>query len=194
VSFPHSPGFAVILNGAWGIGKTYLLKRFLEDQRKLGKKCVYVSLYGLDTLDEIDNALLRSIYPLLAMKGTRIAGRVATSISERFGLGALVKELDPKEILDRLGADLYAFDDLERCEAPLNKVLGYINEFVEHDGCKVVIVANEAEIRNTDKEDYLRRREKLIGKTLQVQSEFGKAFDYFRREEVATPPGDSAGA
>jgi hypothetical protein len=194
VSFPHSPGFAVILNGAWGIGKTYLLKRFLEDQRKLGKKCVYVSLYGLDTLDEIDNALLRSIYPLLALKGTRIAGRVATSIAERFGLGALVKGLDPKEILDRLGADLYAFDDLERCEAPLNKVLGYINEFVEHDGCKVVIVANEAEIRNTDKEDYLRRREKLIGKTLQVQSEFGKAFDYFRREEVATPPGDSAGA
>ena len=40
-------------------------------------------------------------------------------------------------------------------------------------------MANEAEISNTDKEDYLRRREKLIGKTLQVQSEFGKAFDYF---------------
>jgi hypothetical protein len=71
VNFPHSPGFAVILNGAWGIGKTYLLKGFLENQRKLGKKCVYVSLYGLDALDEIDNALLRSIYPLLAMKGTR---------------------------------------------------------------------------------------------------------------------------
>jgi hypothetical protein len=80
-------------------------------------------------------------------------------------------------MLDKFKADLYVFDDLERCEMPISKTLGYINEFVEHDGYKVVIVANEAEI--TDSDEYLRRREKLIGKVLEVQSAFGEALAFF---------------
>ena len=38
------------------------------------------------------------------------------------------------------------FDDLERCDCPVNEVLGYINTYVEHDGMKVIIVANQKEI------------------------------------------------
>ena len=87
--------------------------------------------------------------------------------------------------MTKLNADLYIFDDLERCEAPINKVLGYINQFVEHDDAKVIIVANEQEIGSAGKtddgsdEDYKRRREKLIGKTLEVQSAFDDAFSHF---------------
>jgi predicted GTPase len=32
VNFPHSPHFAVMLSGAWGIGKTFLIKAFLESE------------------------------------------------------------------------------------------------------------------------------------------------------------------
>ena len=38
------------------------------------------------------------------------------------------------------------FDDLERCKIPINDLLGYINQFVEHLNLKVIIVANEKEI------------------------------------------------
>jgi hypothetical protein len=48
---------------------------------------------------------------------------------------------------------------------------------VEHDGCKVLIIANENEIANGD--DYRKRREKLIGKTLEIQSAFEEAFTHF---------------
>lgn len=40
------------------------------------------------------------------------------------------------------------FDDLERCACPINELLGYINSFVEHENMKVIVVANQKEIRN----------------------------------------------
>ncbi|NLB63155.1 MAG: hypothetical protein GX801_03490, partial [Fibrobacter sp.] len=57
LSFTEVPKYAVLLNGSWGIGKTFFIKNFLEsldlnDNKKF--KHVYVSLYGLTSLDEID--------------------------------------------------------------------------------------------------------------------------------------------
>lgn len=38
------------------------------------------------------------------------------------------------------------FDDLERANCDIADILGYINNFVEHDGVKVIIIGNEDEI------------------------------------------------
>src|SRR5690606_21770687 len=73
--------------------------------------------------------------------------------------------------------DLYIFDDLERCEMPINAVMGYINGFVEHDDRKVIIIANEDEIKGAS--GYRRIREKLIGKTFYTQSVFDEALGSF---------------
>src|SRR5438105_1895968 len=61
VELPYSPYYAVILTGPWGIGKTFLVKEFLrkqfgDDREHNDKKCIYVSLYGLTSIDEIDAA------------------------------------------------------------------------------------------------------------------------------------------
>ena len=40
------------------------------------------------------------------------------------------------------------FDDLERASLDINEILGYINNFVEHDNIKVIIIANENEIED----------------------------------------------
>jgi predicted ATPase len=78
VSFPHSPRYAVLLNGAWGVGKTFLVKRFFKQFPTEGEpRAVYVSLFGLSTLDEVDEALLRAIYPALGWRVTRVASRIA---------------------------------------------------------------------------------------------------------------------
>jgi hypothetical protein len=55
--------------------------------------------------------------------------------------------------------------------------LGYINEFVEHEDRKVIIVANEKEIRGGD--DYARIREKVIGKSFEIQSALEQALKAF---------------
>ncbi len=188
LSLPHSPHYAVMINGPWGIGKTYLVKQFLNKTIREPDKYVYVSLFGLTTLNEIDSALIEAIYPLVGSKFAKIGGRIAKAALKFKGI-----ELDFKlgDIVDKFNARIFVFDDLERCEMPINVVMGYINEFVEHDGCKVIIIANENEIAggnriDTDKseerkenDEYRRRREKLVGKTLEVQSAFDEAFNYF---------------
>jgi predicted AAA+ superfamily ATPase len=160
IHFPHAPSFAVLLNGPWGIGKTFLIKNILKENFPENKDYAYVSLYGLANFDEIDSALFRAIHPALGWTGTKLAGRVTSIALKYFNITPDVKL---SEVLDKFQLKVYIFDDIERSEIPINKVLGYINEFVEHGGCKVIIVGNEAEI--ADKEAYLRRREKLIGKT-----------------------------
>lgn len=174
VGFPSPPRFAVLLNGPWGIGKTFLVKEFMKPFADRGLRYVYVSLYGLTSLDEIDDALFRAMYPLLDNKGVQLAGRAAKALGKYFRVDV---DLHAKDVLNKANSDLFIFDDLERCDLPINRVLGYINEFVEHEDRKVIIIANEKEIKGG--EDYGRIREKLIGKTLEIQSAFEQALEAF---------------
>jgi hypothetical protein len=172
----HAPGFAVLLSGPWGVGKTHLLKAFLKKELDEDPASyVYVSLYGLSSIEEIDDALFQAVFPALTGTAAKVVGRVA-KVGLKF-LKVEPGEWDIKDFLNKFRATVYVFDDLERCEAPINKVLGYINQFVEHGSAKVIILANEKEI-GEDK-DYTRRREKLIGKTLHVSSVFDEAFEHF---------------
>src|SRR5262249_51670954 len=149
--------------------------KFGEDEEENARKYIYVSLYGLTSVDELDAALFQAAYPALKWKGTKIAGRLGKAALKFFRADPEFSFAD----LPKPNADVYVFDDLERCEMPINKSLGYINEFVEHDGHKVVIVANDQEIK--DKEEYARRREKLIGKTFEVQSVLDEALPFFSK-------------
>lgn len=173
VSLPHPPRYAVMVKGPWGIGKTHLISEFLERDVKQKERYVYVSLYGIATTDDLDAALLQAISPALAAGITKAGARIGKTL-----LKGVETPADPSgnDAVGKFKADLFVFDDLERCDAPINKVLGYINQFVEHDGCKVIIVANEKEIAGSE---YARRREKLIGKTLEVRSSFNGAFSHF---------------
>ncbi|WP_299232409.1 P-loop NTPase fold protein [uncultured Halomonas sp.] len=172
--FPHPPRYAVLLNGPWGIGKTYLLKEFLDALPSKGIKYIYLSLYGLTTLDEIDDVLFRAMYPVFENKGVKITGRAVKALGKYFNINI---DLEAKELLDKANAEIFVFDDLERCNIPVNMTLGYINEFVEHEGRKTIIICNEEEVK--DKADYARVREKLIGKTLEVQSALEQALSAF---------------
>lgn len=174
VTLPYSPHYAVMLNGPWGIGKTYLIKQFLKENADKIGNYVYVSLYGLTSIEEIDSAVLQALFPALGWKVTKIGARIGATALKYIGVND--DKLKFSDLVNRFEADLFVFDDLERCEAPINKTLGYINEFVEHAGCKVIVLANEIEIEGSD---YKNRREKIFGKTLEVQSAFDEAFRHF---------------
>jgi hypothetical protein len=173
IGFTQPPRFVVLLNGPWGIGKTFLLKEFLKlIQPQI--KYVYISLYGLASLDDIDDALFRATYPVLDLKGVQLAGRFAKAIGRYLRIDP---NIEIKDVINKAKADLFVFDDLERCDLPINRTMGYINDFVEHEGRKVIIIANEKEVKVS--EDYARIREKLIGKTLEIQFVFEQALQVF---------------
>ena len=69
--------YAVLLNGAWGSGKTWFIKEYIQKQESKGKKVAYISLNGLSKTSDIDDEIFRCIHPKLASKGAKILGKVA---------------------------------------------------------------------------------------------------------------------
>lgn len=62
LSLSQSPDYAVLINGDWGSGKTFLIEKFLEDKDNY----LYFSLYGIDSIDSVkaqigEKALLQVI-------------------------------------------------------------------------------------------------------------------------------------
>lgn len=167
--------YAIMLDGEWGSGKTYFVKNILKDS--IDKKIIYVSLYGIDSLDEISNAI---IFSNIKNKNNKIV--LASNLGINIGKLLLnnylpkelvkvkkevFKEIDFKEAFeDKILKDKFLiFDDLERCKLPLNEVFGYINNYVEHQNIKVMIVANENKIKENCA-NYTKIKEKLISQTI----------------------------
>lgn len=171
---PEAPHFAVMITGPWGIGKSYLVGNFLKSALKPDQKCIRVSLYGLSSSAEIDAEIFKATYPLLASSGAKVVGSLFKTALRYVNVNL---DANIQDMLRGFKPDILVFDDLERCDMEPNKVLGYINTFVEHDDCKVIIIANEAEIPQN--EEYRKRREKLIGRTMVVQSAFDEALTFF---------------
>lgn len=153
---------AVMIDGEWGCGKTYFVREALipaiakyEEVKPEEKKrrIIYTSLYGVNSVDEISKQIIVNTYlekvgkaKGLIQTSSKIFG-AALSLLPAFGIDIDVKDLSGKlsELL-QVKNSILVFDDLERCDCPLNEVLGYINTFVEQEGIKVILIANEKEI------------------------------------------------
>jgi hypothetical protein len=173
--------YAVMIDGEWGCGKTYFIKKRLytelekhekeKAQNQEGYKpkgIIYLSLYGVKSLEEVSKQILMESYFVksgnakgIIRKGTEITGKMLPVlfdiIKTKTGL-----ELEAENVSNAAGGffsvkdSILIFDDLERCNCPVNEVLGYINTYVEHEGMKVIIIANQKEI---GKNAYLTNQE-----------------------------------
>ncbi|MCM1050208.1 MAG: KAP family NTPase [Clostridiales bacterium] len=173
--------YAVMIDGEWGCGKTYFIKERLcgelkkhekdkaeKQQGYKSKGIIYLSLYGVQSLEEVSKQILMESYLTKAgrakgflKKGTEITGKMLPVLFDILKPVTRL-ELESKNLLDALEGffslkeSILIFDDLERCNCPVNEILGYINTFVEHEKMKVIIVANQKEIR---KSVYLENQE-----------------------------------
>ncbi|ACK95818.1 hypothetical protein CN498_20700 [Bacillus thuringiensis] len=147
---------AVLLNGKWGSGKTYFWKNILKKEiEDVGKRVIYVSLYGISSIEEIDKKIVLGKWEFVEkISNSKVGGRISEIGKVAFGV---IKKLDPTGVSDQLtnmnfedllnyNDTVLCFDDLERVNMRVDEVLGYINNFVEHDGTKVIIIGNEEEI------------------------------------------------
>ena len=165
--------YAILIDGEWGSGKTYFVKNKLtkeinEDELKEKNPRIvkYISLYGCKDITDIQESLVWGIadeaYEYIRKKkgekklfGEKKSGEVGKNIllsTKKIGNEIVRKFLPGKTIYDiasewiNLESYIFIFDDLERCDCPINEVFGMLNGLVEHEGTKVIIVANEKEI------------------------------------------------
>lgn len=152
---------AILIDGEWGSGKTFFVDNklipVLKEKVTL-KKVLYISLYGTDDVTQILNDIYIANLETFFDKKLKKRGNTITKginiVSKLISTGMKYFNLDSKDLPKMndfvdINNAIIIFDDLERCSIEINQLLGFINNLVEHNSIKVIIVANQAEINNT---------------------------------------------
>lgn len=158
--------YAILIDGTWGSGKTYLYENYLVDaidsvevEKNERKQNVYISLYGISSIDSLAKQLITNylIYVKgngnkLVKKGLKpLAGIIGVASSAfSFSIGPISTDLS--NVFEKIEGSIdvkdmvICFDDLERCTIPINEFFGFVNNLIEHCNCKVIILADEKNI------------------------------------------------
>lgn len=173
------------IKGKWGVGKTFgwreFLRRARDDQKLALDRYSYVSLFGLNSLDDLRYALFERTVsggdigedptPLTfksAMKDRDIWRKlrpIAEGAAGVFNLGSVTDALVKGATLF-VREQLVCLDDLERAGKDLGtrEVLGLASLLKEERQCKVVLLLNDEQ--HDDKEEFQRQLEKVADVTL----------------------------
>lgn len=199
-TYPKPQQFAVMVNGPWGSGKTHLVNSLLTELVQIDvqgkeRKPIYISLYGIADVAAIDEQIHQQLHPILAHRYTRIAGIVfkgllKTAIKVDFDklhdtitVNSQIPDLNLADFVSGAPGRILIFDDFERAVMPPVAVLAYINQLVEHDDCKVIILANESEIHGIGTADkntaaaYRTQKEKTVGRIFRVRANVYAAYE-----------------
>ena len=211
--------YAIMINGEWGSGKTYFwnnkVRNKIESMQLNGKKykTIYMSLYGISNLEEISKKIFiettqlmdKNLKKYMDSKGQENIPEYAKTGLDMANLFGVTQNGDKLDYAEFFSTDdkVLCFDDLERANVDVIDILGYINNFVEHDHIKTIIICNEKELstklKNSNLEmktfiaTYLLDKEgDLVKKTYKPMVEriqytieyvFDKANDYERIKE-----------
>lgn len=165
LSLPVSPGFAVMITGDNGSGKTWFISQFFKTYAERPMKVLYVSLFGIESLSILDEQIHH-----LAQKALRT---VQTSNSRAIDTITELLHDDPARVY------VLILDDLEKSSLDTDALLGHINTFLSVEGLRCVLIANTSKLGEPIRKGLT---ERIVGKHLQVHSDLSEVFDVFTKK------------
>ena len=210
--------YAIMINGEWGSGKTHFwnnkIRKKIDSMKFNGKqyKTIYMSLYGISNLEDISKKIFIETTQLMDKNLKKYMNqheemtipeyaKTGLDMANLFGVSANEGKIDYEEFFST-DDKVLCFDDLERANVDVIDILGYINNFVEHDHIKTIIICNEKELSTKikssnlemktfiatyilDKEGELQDNNKPMVEKIkdQIENVFDKANDYERIKE-----------
>ena len=210
--------YAIMINGEWGSGKTYFwnnkVRNKIDSLQLNGKSytTIYMSLYGISNLEDISKKIFiettqlmdKNMRKYMNATGQQSIPEYAKTGLDMANLFGVTQNGDKVDYSKFFSTDdkVLCFDDLERANVDVIDILGYINNFVEHDHIKTIIICNEKELATKlkstnlemktfiatyilDKEGDLSKTDKPMVEKIQDKIEyvFDKANDYERIKE-----------
>ena len=176
--------YATLLIGEWGCGKTFFIKNYIENIQKSQKdkrKFIYISLFGLKNISSVKEAIFEELYSILSNKKIKfLGGALKAAIKLGFNIDLIGDENKETKInIDFKNINLFEktnyediiliFDDLERTLIPIIEILGFINSILDNKNTKVIVIANENEIKKEDEDIYKKFKEKIIDRSFKVK-------------------------
>ena len=210
--------YAIMINGEWGSGKTYFwnnkIRKKIDSMQLNGKQytTIYMSLYGISNLEEISKKIFiettqlmdKNLRKYMAANGQTTIPEYAKTGIDMANLFGIANNDDKVNYGEFFTTDdkVLCFDDLERANVDVIDILGYINNFVEHDHIKTIIICNEKELSTKlksnnlelktfistyilDKQGELLKTDKPMVEKIseEIEHVFDKANDYERIKE-----------
>ncbi|MCU1269521.1 MAG: hypothetical protein JWN74_815 [Acidobacteriaceae bacterium] len=179
----------VCVSGRWGVGKTFAWNRFLKDAQSKSaialKRYSYVSLFGVNSLDELkysifENSVRCSEIDVEPNLETLRSNTSATA--ERLGRKSLWFLQQLPFIKNHIGGlgpvwflsvrnMIVCVDDIERRGEGLRvrDVLGLISNLKEHKGCKVCLILNDEALDSEEDKDFRKYLEKVVDTSLKFE-------------------------
>ncbi|HEB9321222.1 TPA: hypothetical protein RZK33_000499 [Campylobacter coli] len=165
------------INGAWGIGKTYLWKQVENKLFKIStdKKVVYIDLFGKESYKQILEEIVFKIHGNYN-KIINTFSQITTKIVKLKSAGTV--NINPDTIFSFLKKEdfnniIVCFDNIERRSdnLSLKEILGLVNLLKEDKECNVVMIFHKEEldrIKNKDTKENSKKswyeiyKEKII--------------------------------
>ena len=166
------------LKGAWGIGKSFFVRRFLEEKpERLPPFVAYASVFGLRSLAEVRDVVSGCIEPKNAATVSKVSRTVSKFLSSirpsAFGFGFNIPDLSNAAFwhLAKKKGLLVILDDLERAHTQLNleELLGFASSLTENSKAKVLLIFNEDGLTDDRATALARYREKAIDAELEYR-------------------------
>jgi len=197
--------FGILINGEWGAGKTFLINEIRDELEKPKKaQFLYVSLFGLTTVEQLNEKLYSVAHPVLTSKQFKFLLKLLKATVSAAAKFEYKDEQTPKirdtDLTITLPTDLIPedsdskqvktkkiiiVDDIERCEISPQNILGYFSSLIIEKNAKVIFICNQDELLNRIKDDkskndeYVRQKEKVIGMEFRIKPDIQNALHYF---------------
>ncbi|MGX0133675.1 P-loop NTPase fold protein [Cupriavidus metallidurans] len=178
----------VALSGKWGTGKTHLWNEVkAESQDVKIKKALYVSLFGLSSIDQVKRKLMEGALPDAAVGGGKleVLKNLFTSgvkaAATHYKALAAINDLNlllvaPLALRERV----IVIDDIERKHAKLgiDEILGFIDEYSKEFATRFVLVLNDDQLATEGEQRMLWTtfREKVIDQEIKLSTTPDEAF------------------
>lgn len=168
-----SPYKNIMIDGCWGVGKSYEIQRALEEN---SKSCI-LSIFGINNCKEIFSSLVFKLECKNAIveKACNVTASIVKAALEHFGVNDVFPGASKEatfQLLKYLKDDyIIVFDDLERAGRDFNfeEFLGIIEELKQLNSIKVILIANTNKFNDANKDVYSKYHEKVIDKIYKIE-------------------------
>jgi hypothetical protein len=181
----------LVIKGKWGVGKTFFWQNLIKEcnrKKSIGRDYYsYISLFGINSLEELNNSILASrvdsnpnkiqqTLDTLTANLRNLASGLEKVPAIREYTGGMISAF-LHLLIDNT---LICFDDLERRGDGLaiKDIFGLASLLKEQRGCKVVLIMNEEGLDEDAQKQFKLHGEKIIDREILFSITIEEAFSY----------------